>query len=503
MVRRRIFRRERLFVDGKEQGVSSLVYAKVGDQSDHRPPDNYRIFIGGIIMKKISLALLLLAVASTSYATDVCVGPTFSGNGSGSDWNNIAQWSSLSFTRGNSYYLQDGTYGAKTLSTAVSGSTYIYIKKATESAHGSATGWSSTYGDGIATFTNTSDVLTISTSYWDIDGVTGGGPGSWTSGHGIAFTSAASATTIGYINIAAGLSNIYVRHISFIQTGDTTAYDALTSAIYAPGVMNNSVFEYNYMNNIGGLPFLLRDGSGNIIQYNYTGVICGAYVHSVGNHCETIVIRNMNDLHLRWNYFGQCPSSGGFVHNGDTGVTSDSIRIYGNVFTIGTPMASNGGNERNWRIFNNTFHTYTAGPFSYGGDYDNTNYMYNNILYGTNETHRIAPMTDYNWYSNATIASYEMLPGAHENITDYPGHAAETLNPFVNYGGTTPEDYRLTAAIAGWPGLNVCTLDACTGEKKYNIDAFGNTRGADGVWDRGAYEYRIRKPLPPSAIVVY
>jgi len=111
---------------------------------------------------------------SIASAANVCVGPSPSGNGSGSDWNNIAEWSTVTLTRGNTYYLQDGTYGSKTLSIAISGQTYIYLKKARASAYGPTIGWSSTYGDGVATFDTAS--LTILSDFWDIDGATGGGP---------------------------------------------------------------------------------------------------------------------------------------------------------------------------------------------------------------------------------------------------------------------------------------------------------------------------------------
>ena len=109
--------------------------------------------------------------------TSVCVAPAATGDGSGTDWNNQAQWSTVAFTRGKTYYLADGTYGSKTLDTAVNGSVYIYIKKATVSAHGTDTGWGSTYGDGVATFDTAS--LSILSDYWDLDGVTGGGPSAW------------------------------------------------------------------------------------------------------------------------------------------------------------------------------------------------------------------------------------------------------------------------------------------------------------------------------------
>lgn len=64
------------------------------------------------------------------------------GSGDGSAWNNA--WDDLpaTLTRGDTYYIGDGTYGGYTFNDAVSGTDIIYIKKATAGDHGTETGWS-------------------------------------------------------------------------------------------------------------------------------------------------------------------------------------------------------------------------------------------------------------------------------------------------------------------------------------------------------------------------
>ena len=65
--------------------------------------------------------------------------------------------------------------------------------------------------------------------------------------------------------------------------------------------------------------------------------------------------------------------------------------------------------------------------------------------------------------------------------------ALKLLNPFTNSSGHTPESFRLSAAISGWDGYNVCTsLLPCDATHTYNIDAFGTTRT---TWTRGAFEF--------------
>ncbi len=441
------------------------------------------------MIKKI-IILLFLIVPMASLAADVSVGPVQSGSANGSNWSNIIAWDNVSFTRGNTYYLQDGTYGAKTLNTATSGATYIYIKKAIESAHGSATGWSSAYGDGVATFDDVG--LVVTTNYWDISGVTGGGPGSWKTGHGIAFT-APAATAINFFNIS-DTDHVNIRHISFVQTGNTEAGMG-SDGIYASGggsMLDNSTLEYLYFNNIGGLPFFFRNGSGNIIQYNYTDNICGRSAWDVNEHCEGLVMYSMSDLNFRWNYIAECPSSGGFVKN-DTG-NSTGVRIYGNVFSHGFPIQCNTGTCTNWRIFNNTFHNFTSGPI--GGDGSTPGwYVVNHIQFKGNSPSRFDSYTWLSQISGTTACSSNADNTT--NITvlmpDYcdvvPTGNIQT-DPFVDSSSTLAEGFALTGPIVGWPGQDACVLTGeCTGEIKYNIDAFGNTRGADGVWDRGAYEY--------------
>jgi hypothetical protein len=433
------------------------------------------------------LIFILAGWSVSSFAADMCVSP--SGAGDGSDWNNPLGWASFVPLRGNTYYLASGTYGSKTLNTAVSGASLIHIKKAVDQAHGPSAGWKSQYGAGAAQFEAAS--LSILTSYWDIDGVTGGGPDAWQTNHGFAFTSPAGAQ-IHYIGIESGVSNTFFRHISFAQTGDTTAFPALTSAFYNPGDLSTSTIEYCHFDNLSGLPFFLRNGTGNIIQYNYSGDICGASVYDIDIHCEMLVLHDMDDVHFRWNYVAECPSSGGFVKNNVQ--TSSDIRIYGNVFEDGFPIQCNTGNCTGWRIVNNTFHHLTGGPFGGDGTFSGL-LFYNNIVHdGTigvlRDTH------GYNWFSSV---SGRCQSGANntENITVRPGNCDllnETRDPFVNASGHSPENFKLTAPLGGWPGTDVCSMALCGPENQYQFDIFGKTRGADGVWDRGAYEYEAEAP---------
>jgi hypothetical protein len=196
----------------------------------------------------------------------------------------------------------------------------------------------------------------------------------------------------------------------------------------------------------------------------------------------------LSEVDFRWNYISECPSSGGFVKNNSN--TASGIRIYGNIFRDGYPVNCNTGTCPDWRIFNNTFAA-TAGPV--GGDGTRTGwYVYNNIVFGQS-TSSMPAANGYNLFSQTTGNSCSMNAGPGENVTTRMPNNCDLIivvpDPFVNSSGDLPEDFRLTAALAGWSGYNVGLLDAITGEKKYALDIYGNARGADGVWDRGAVEY--------------
>lgn len=438
------------------------------------------------------MAVAWMGWSAAAHAEDVHVGPTASGTGDGHDWDNQADWASVSLDRGNQYFLAGGTYGGRPLATPSDG-TPIVIRRATSSAHGADAGWVDALATGPATFAD--GALTISSDDWIIDGVTGGGPGQWRTGHGFLFTSVAGAS-LSYVDMADGVANVVVRHAAFTQTGDTTSTSAFVNAFSDVGELRGSTFEYCYIHDISGLPFFFREGSGNIVQYNYLGDICGVSVHDVNQHCEGVVIHGMSDMHFRWNYVAECPSSGGFVKN-DVQTSSD-VRIYGNTFSNGFPINCNTGSCVGWRVLSNTFHDTDGGPF--GGDGAITDLLYVDNVTFTASIGALPGTHASNWFSRISANSCDSGADATENVVRrYPSDCdvvTETQDPFVNSSGSTPEEFELAAPIVDWSGQDVCALDPCVGERRYDHDAFGRIRGADGTWDRGAYEIG---PVAPDA----
>ena len=115
------------------------------------------------IVMALALSTLLCGFAQ---AANRYIRPGATGSNNGTDWTNAYSSFPTTLTRGDTYYLADGSYGSVTISTAVSGSTWIYIKKASVTDHGTNTGWNDTYGAGAANFT----FMSIGTNYISIDG---------------------------------------------------------------------------------------------------------------------------------------------------------------------------------------------------------------------------------------------------------------------------------------------------------------------------------------------
>src|SRR6476469_8734695 len=109
------------------------------------------------------LLLILMATAAESFGACRSVGPTATGNGSGSDWNNRMNKLPTTLVRGDTYYLMDGSYGSYNFTTTNSGTNRITVKKAQDHDFGRASdgcsndisaGWNeSTMGSGQAVFT--------------------------------------------------------------------------------------------------------------------------------------------------------------------------------------------------------------------------------------------------------------------------------------------------------------------------------------------------------------
>jgi len=422
------------------------------------------------------------------------------GNGSGSDWANAYTSIPSSQQRGHTYFVAGGNYQGASLNTPVSGTSYITIKKATEQDHGTNSGWQSSYGSTQALF---SDTISFNTSYYIFDGVTGGGPGNWTSGHG--FKIQVGPSTNGF-DTADSIKNLEIKHTEITQTGNLQISN-FGSAFKnsgdgklggTGGGADDLTFSYNYFHHLSGLPFFMRTGANTLLEYNYAGDYCWTYVFNENNHCEGLVSWGYSDMVVRYNFFADSIGSGALVNN--VGVASN-WQVYGNIFYNNKAkiIADNGSGFTGAKVFNNTF----SGGFvnmDLGGS---SNLIYNNIYDSASEGQMTAltGTHDYNVLTNfSSVWSCTMDYRANENGINNvnPCGPAKSVIPVnIKFVNPANHDFRLTAPIPSWTnggktvggaGINICSLSgvSCNANDTYDVDMYGSKRT---TWSRGAIEF--------------
>lgn len=133
------------------------------------------------LMVSTIVGLSVVILQGVSYAVDHYIRSDATGSGSGSDWANAWSQMPASYVRGDKYFVADGDYDGFRIDTAVDGTKTISIVKATAAQHGTDVGWSSSMGDGQASFaykafnTSIGAAVLINTSYVVFDGITGEG----------------------------------------------------------------------------------------------------------------------------------------------------------------------------------------------------------------------------------------------------------------------------------------------------------------------------------------
>src|SRR3990167_363099 len=411
---------------------------------------------------------LLFTSAFSLHAADVYIRQGASGDGSGSDWTN-ARTSIGSMARGNTYWLADGAYTSPALNVAQSGTTLITLKKATVASHGTSTGGSDTYGDGQATF---STQWAISTGYWTVDGQTRGAD--WTSGYGIKIQ-VSTGNSIRFTGTTT-LPDVTLRYLD-LQGGGIVSESTVGSAVYAhmDGVIQNLLIEYCYTHGFWPDPFVLgdRDFPANGITVQYCFVDQNRT--SSNFHGQSFADHSASNVTIRWNRFRNPEGTAVYTVIG-WGQVLSGLYIYGN--TVWNTTGYTGGGVS---AFVEIIQTATISTIR----------VHNNTLYNVKWWPRIvhywATGSDRLAYNNAWVNCSGLASGNDNFTLDWnyfnnTAHAVEaneqtaTGAVFVNPGA---DDFRLLAATTA--GNNVGA--------PYNVDVLGVTRGADGTWDRGAYEF--------------
>lgn len=439
---------------------------------------------------------ILAAAPAVSIAASVAVRPAAdcAADGDGSTWSCAAgagqqgarRGLPSTLVRGNVYYLARGAYGSYTWDDVASGTTTISVRKATASEHGPNTAWGDTLDDGQAIFSD----WKFRSGYYDIDGVTGGGPKSWASGHGIKVVG--SANILMDFNARAA-DNIRIARVEATSTyGRNSNYnvwvvkgvrDDASGTYFAKGDgISNSTFEHCYFHDVGGGHFHTFSMRNVTIQYS-------AFVRNGEGHPELHreVWSGVNDDRVtwRWNWIEDSTNTAVFAHV--NGGSTDAVEIYGNVVMqsglAGThasyliDVTYPGTTATNWKVYNNTIVGWISGAPGIG--YNGSGNVAQNNLFAQHPASDTVAFTggthDYNTYFS--ILNWQNGQDLAPGLASSEAHGQLlTSSPFTD---KVSKDFTLkspTQAGATLPG-------------PYNVDMLGKIRGADGTWDRGAFEF--------------
>lgn len=424
------------------------------------------------------LTLVILFAAQSAIAKNNYVRAGATGANNGSDWTNAYASLPATLVRGDTYYIADGSYAGRTFSTPVSGTTPIIVKKATLADHGIATGWSDTYGDGQAAFTSG---FVFTSSYWTLDGQTGGGAvNSWVQNFGFKITETGDASAIIKVGQGGTANNITIRHVdlqgkgSVSNSGGSASNDGL--AIYGSSDVTLSYFR---MVGIGRCPFFVSPRN-LVVEHGWVQ----SYFGSAAVHSEVASIwafaGTVGDVTFRHNLFTDIQSTGGIMWDNSSN-NSARLNVYGNVFykpagaswgrangVVGGWTGGGGEQFRNASVYNNSFinvdqESLSSLPNVYSG-----NVAHNNIFYNSSSPN----------FSKFGVHNQNHFINSGGTQSESNGTSAASGDPFVNIAGL---DFRLKAATAAGLALS----------SPFNVDALGKTRGADGISDRGAFEFGV------------
>jgi hypothetical protein len=412
-----------------------------------------------------------------------------SGDRSGTDWANAYPALPATLVRGGTYYVADGTYGGYTFDDPEAGTETISIRKATDAAHGTSAGWSPTYGDGEAVFSGSGTVWTFDTGLYDLDGVVGRGraPGSY--GFRVRSSASRSGTTVMVLFRGDDVSSVSFRHVDFDwDNGTSSGTSGVTRHLYTEGASDHITIESSYFHHSSGFVFYVGPydpSPTGPLQSHYTIRDNYFYMNGGGGgpaaHWETMWLMNLDDSTIDHNVIEDT-----IGESGQTGwvmlAKSDRVDIHGNLFFCSDPRCIVGGNGvvATWssdsyvnssiHIYGNTFvdlvGVYTPKILFVHSSADDRDIRVGNNLYFN---------TEFAW-GGIDVHHHETCGGGQ----GCAGTSAETglaSSRFVDYAG---DEFRLSVATA--PG------DATIGER-FAVDLDGRPRGADGVWDRGAYEH--------------
>lgn len=409
------------------------------------------------------------------------------GANNGTDWTNAytnkqTAVNALARATQDVLYVAAGSYGTTdlNLNIATSGTNRLTIKKATVADHGTDTGWSDSFATGQAVFGH----VQIESSFWTFNGVTGGGPSAWTTGHGFKVDVSGGNGAGFQLGFSSTANSCIISHVEVV--GDLNDESSDTNDAFWIGTSNDNVFSYCYSHDMGRCHFFTNRGfNGSLIEY----CALGSFRSTSPQHAEAMALHSdatlptsgqIDDWTVRYCLITHAEGTGGLM------TVSNNFQVYGCVFAplFGNTLGGGNGIVGTWaantitnlKVYNCTFidcDTFIIGILNSG----DTGEFRNNIVYSSE--------IDPGYLSFLTHTHNHYIQNT-ASISESNGSSG-TGDPFVDW---THEDFRLTAAAAaGIPaGTNLGSGGTASNGvvHSWNVDMLGNARTSQ---TRGALEF--------------
>ena len=446
-------------------------------------------------MKKCSqfvFVLLFFIGAAQCFGANFFVRKGASGANNGTSWTNawneMSQIKFSSVSCGDTIWLAGGTYTTdlSVNKTCNSGSPLnINRVLSSDGAATASAGWSSSY-DSPVVLQNASINLAAG-AFYTINGRKGSVAGN---DYGISVRCTSSGGCDGIDGAGSGnLSNVTMMYVELYGPACVESQNCGGSGASGLNVAPSSnrvsylLFDHGWIHRYGES---IRTSNWSDCTIQYSNI---SDTHNDGQQHEDIVFSYpITNFTMRYNKIWSSPNDGIFFYGNET-----NTRIYGNVYyhSGAALLTFYAGFTHNVYIYNNVFEN--DGTF---GDYQ-PGWLY---FQGT-MTGEIANNIWVNVDSNGQCSvcnhnAYTLGAGSESGSFNFVAS-----NQFVNESAGNPgaADFHLTAT-----GVTAFANKGKALAAPFNVDPDGNTRGADGGWDIGAYEAGKSTgpaaPAPPTGL---
>lgn len=439
------------------------------------------------------LGIALLTLANCAFSANWYVNQSVSASGNGQSWSTAwkqpgnVNWASVQ--PGDTIWIAGGNYSSGfTMTKSGSAENYIYIKRATsgDSSATSSPGWSGGFDSQVVIGPIAGPGFYFNTpatgSYVYVDGRTA-------NGISVRYSNDANAMLGAISFVAGGMHDLVFTNMDLAGPGGSTAFNHIgdTSVINIRPVVMGGGAVYNVTvsdTQLHGGPNLIYNLGAN---HHFTFRRCKMYDNGSSNTAIHANIFYMSGGNYEFTFafceFYNWQVEGFSIYQNN----NHPYYIYGCLWH--SPMTS--GARCFW--FASSGGTTPQGPF----------YIYNNTFVGVQITigegnasqTTSSSIARNNIYWNSTWWSGSSIANSDYNFSNGSTPGANSIssgsNPFVNL---TAKDFRIVPTIgAKYPKDKGIALTSTSGQE-FNLDGANVTRGADGSWDIGAYEFASNGP---------